>query len=154
MPAASARRVSGAEFTWITDMINPDNLNLASNLPTFVNPTTTNGTITISGTVNNGVTANFTGTITSTIPANLFKADIYGANNVTNTKVLLNTLLTMTTAVNGYLYKSSELCQVSISYSSASVVTVKYSIFNGTGANITLNTQTITLTLAEYQVPF
>ena len=134
-------------------MINPDNTNLASTLPTFVNPTTSTATITISGTVNNRVTANFSASVTGNISASTFRADIYGTNNVTNTKVLLNTLLTMTTTVNGYSYVSSELCQIEISYS-GQTATVTYSIFNGTGANITLTTQTITLTLAEYQVPF
>lgn len=134
-------------------MINPDNLNLASTLPTFINPKTATATISISGTVTNGSTQNFSANVTSTVTANLFRSDIYGTNNVTNTKVLLNTLLTMSTAINGYSYKSTELCQMEISYS-GQTVTVTYSIFNGTGASITLINQTITLTLAEYQVPF
>lgn len=134
-------------------MINPDNLNLSSTLPTFINPTTSTATITISGTVANGNTKNFSASVTGNISANTFRADIYGTNNVTNTKVLLNTLLVMSTVVNGYSYTSSELVQIEISYS-GQVATVTYSVFNGTGSSITLVNQTITLTLVEYQVPF
>jgi hypothetical protein len=134
-------------------MINPDNLLIASTLPTYVNPKTSTGSISISGTVANGNTANFTGSITSSIVANLFRADVYGYNTVTTTKLLLNTLLVMGTNLGGYSYTSTELCQIEIS-NSGQTVTVTYSIFNGTGSSITLTAQTINLTLAEYQVPF
>ena len=134
-------------------MINPDNTYLASTLPTYVNPKTSTGTITISGVVTNNTTVNFSGSVTSSISSNTFRSDIYGTNNVTNTKVLLNTLLVMNTNTNGYSYVSSEFVQLEISYS-GQTATVTYSVFNGTGANITLTTQTITLTLVEYQVPF
>lgn len=136
-------------------MINPDNLNIASSLPTFVNPTTSTGTITISGNVGNGVTANFSTTIFTAVPVNLFRTDIYGLNNTTNVKLLLNTLLVMTTQLNGYSYKSTESVQMEIYYNQGlNDVTVQYSVFNGTGGTITLNTQTITASVVQYQVPF
>lgn len=131
----------------------PDNLILASELPTFINPITTAGTISINGTIANNATTNFSATLSTTISPNLFRSDIYGLNSITNTKILLNTLLVMERALNGYSYKSTEFVTMNIKYSS-STVTITYSIFNGTGASVTLIPQTIALTLAEYQVPF
>lgn len=131
----------------------PDNLILASELPTFINPITTAGTISINGTIANNATTNFSATLSTTISPNLFRSDIYGLNSITNTKILLNTLLVMERALNGYSYKSTEFVTMNIKYSS-STVTITYGIFNGTGASVTLIPQTIALTLAEYQVPF
>lgn len=134
-------------------MLIPDKLTLSSTLPTFVNPTTSAGSITLSGTVINGNTATFSTTLTTSIAGNLFRSDIYASNSLESTRTLINTLLAMTTDIKGYVYVSSESVQLELSYNGQNL-TVTYSVFNGTGADITLTTQTISLECVQYQLPF
>jgi len=133
-------------------MIRPDNVQLASMLPAYINTSTPGGTINISGTVASGTTQNFTTSFAFNVAAKNMMADVYGVNSVTEAKFLLNNLLVAAAGVE-YSPKSTELCQLELSYS-ATTLTVTFSIFNGTASSITLNAQTITVTAPIYKLPF
>lgn len=133
-------------------MIKPDNANRITQLPAFINTSKPTGTVNISGTITNGNTQNFTTSLPFVVVASAVMADVYGFNNVTGTKFLLNNLLVATSGIE-YSAISTELCQLNLSYD-ATTLTVKYSIFNGTGASITLINQTISITAPIYKLPF
>jgi hypothetical protein len=102
--------------------------------------------ITLSGVVANGATQNFVGTITYDRAGT--RADLYLDGN--GVKVMANA--GTRAAGDAYQYKSTETFSVLIEYS-AGAITVTLSIFNGTGADITLTTQTITASAVQYDMP-
>lgn len=133
-------------------MIRPDNVQLASMLPAYVNTSSPTATISISGTIANGNTQNFSTSLAFNVAARNVMADVYGSNNLTGAKFLLNNLLVATSGIE-YSPKSTELCQMELSYN-ATTITVTFSVFNGTGSSITLNAQTVTIVAPTYKLPF
>lgn len=135
--------------------IHPDRIQSSSQLPGYINIGTPTGDIVISGTVGVGATVNFSVVISTSV--NNTRCDIYGKNTTNSNKQLLSTsnYVSNDVALAGgiYIHKSTELAQLSLTQSSGSV-TVQISIFNGTGASVTLTTQTITISVVEYQVPY
>jgi hypothetical protein len=100
----------------------------------------------ISGNVTDGSTKNFSTTIPYTRSGT--RADVYLDGN--NTKVLANSGPDNTSLV--YTFVSSETIDVLVQYSTTDI-TILASIFNGTGAPITLTTQTITVSAVLYDAP-
>lgn len=134
--------------------IRPDDTETDTRLPNYINISNPTGNIDISGSVASLATANFPVTITTSVDNT--RCDIYGKNTATLLKQLLSTsnfLSSDVAAANGiYQAISTESANMSIAQASDSV-TVTFSIFNGTLGSISLVTQTITISVVEYQVP-
>lgn len=124
-----------------------DKVQFMSSVDTFINYKTLTSDIDISGTVANGATVNFS----TTIPYSRTKtlANLYAKNTNTGKKMPVSG----GSRINPYVPKSTETCS-QISQYSGNTITVTYSIFNGTGAGITLTTQTIEITAVLFEVPF
>lgn len=102
--------------------------------------------IVISGNVASGATQSFTATIPYSRSGT--RADVYLDGN--SVRVMANA--GSRAAGDAYQFNSTETFSVLVSYSTTTV-TVTLSIFNGTGAPITLNTQTITASTVLYDMP-
>ncbi len=127
--------------------IRPDNINFLSTLPAYIGIGEPTGNISISGSIADGASSNFSVTIpTST---NNTRFDVYGINQNNGTKQLLSS----TNFPLIYQYVSTEIIEMEIAYASSSV-TVTFTIFNFTGALINLTNQVIKINVVEYQIPF
>jgi hypothetical protein len=132
-----------------------DQVQFASSLPNYINIGTVTGTISISGTVANSTTTNFTTSITVSNKNN--RSDIYASNAANGTKQLISgsNYLSNDVSPGGgvYQHKSSEFIQLKTSQSSGNV-SVTISVNNFTGASVTLITQTITIEVVQYMLPY
>jgi hypothetical protein len=131
--------------------IRPDNINFLSTLPNYISITTDDaaptGTISISGSLANGATQDYSTTIS--LSADSTRADIYG----TNQNTLIKQLYSNTTFPVNYQNAGGEAATLLTSYSAGSV-TVTIELFNGTGGLINLTSQNITVKVVEYQIPY
>jgi hypothetical protein len=127
--------------------IKPDKIIFSSSIDTYLNYLTSTANLVLSGNVANGATANFTAIIPYT--RGKTRADIYARNTTTGIKKSLS----QGGRINPYTFKSSETSAHSVTYSS-NRITVVVSIFNGSGANITLTTQTWEISAVFYEVPY
>jgi len=114
---------------------------------TYLNYATQKTNIGISGLVTNGSTVNFTGTIPYS--RSNTRADIYARNLNTGEKRPTSG----GSSESPYQYVSTETASVLVNYDGSNI-NITFSIFNGTGADITLITQVMEMTAVEYQVPF
>jgi hypothetical protein len=112
----------------------------------YKNYDTVSSTISISGTVANGATANFTATLAYARTGT--RADVYLDGH--STKVLANAGDRATSDV--YQFISSETFATRVVYSITDI-TVTISIFNGTGGPISLTSQTIVVSAVLYDAP-
>lgn len=128
-------------------MIKPDNISFLSTLPTYIGIGSPSNSFTISGTIPDGSGQTFSTTVLTS--QNNTRFDVYGTNQHTNEKQLLSN----TNFPSIYQFVSSELLQMTISYSSTSVE-VQFQISNFTGASINLINQTILITVEEYMIPY
>lgn len=135
--------------------VKPDDIISSSTLPNYINIGTVKATLAIFGVVLNNTSVNFTGTAIISSKAN--RVDIYGTNLNNNNKQLISTsnFISNDVATNGgiYQHKNTEFVELSTSQSSTNV-SVIISINNFTGASVTLITQTILISVVEYQIPF
>lgn len=127
--------------------IKPDNVLLTSLLETYLNYDTKTGTITISGSVANLGTANFTTTIA--VGRSQSIADIYAINRNTGLKMSLNA----GSIHHPYQDVSSENHAHSINYTDG-IITVTLSVSNFTGAGIVLTSQVWDVVVVLYNVPY
>jgi hypothetical protein len=135
--------------------IRPDNIQLLTSIPAYINVGTTSGNIVISGTYATATSTNFTVSVPVKINGNRF--DIYGKNMNNGLKQLLSTsnFISNDTAIGGgiYQHKTTEFVQLLTSQVNGSV-TVTITVNNNSGATITLITQTIQISVVQYQIPY
>lgn len=135
--------------------IRPDRIQFSTQLPNYINIGTPIDNIVISGTVGIGATVNFSVAVSTSV--NNTRCDIYGKNTTNGNKQLLSTsnYISNDVAPGGgiYIHVSTELAQLLLTQANGSV-TVQISIFNGTGSPVTLTTQTIIVSVVEYQIPY
>lgn len=131
--------------------IRPDNIGFLSTLPNYIaltsdsaNPT---GTISISGTIADGTTTDYSTIITTS--ANNTRFDIFGTNQNTGIKQLYSN----TTFPVNYQNAGGEAAVLVASYSPGSM-TVTIELFNGTGGPVILTSQNIVVTIVQYQIPY
>ena len=127
--------------------IKPDLIRLTSLLDTYLNYGTLVETVTISGSVADGATANFS--VSFPYERSKTRADIYAKNLTTGIKRPLSG----GTRQGPYTFTSSEVFTQTASYN-GNVLTVTFSVFNGTGGGITLVTQTMEVSAVLYEVPY
>lgn len=124
-----------------------DNIIHTSLVDTYLNYATPKTNIVLSGLVANGNTVNFTGTIPYS--RSNTRADIYAKNLNTGEKRPTSG----GSSQSPYQFVSTETASVLVNYDGSNI-NITFSIFNGTGVDITLTSQTMEMTAAEYQVPF
>lgn len=124
-----------------------DKVNLTSLVDTYINYDTLKTSIAISGGVANGATANFAGTILYDRAKT--RADVYARNTTTGIKKPITGGIRQ----HPYTYVSTETCS-QVATIAGNTITVTFSIFNGTGAGITLTTQTMEVSAVLYEVPY
>lgn len=122
-----------------------DDLQFSTLLPNFINVQTTPGSITVSGTLADGTTQNYSTTITLSGLTNF--GDVYA------TRAGTKTALVSDSSVSGIFdFASSEFAQNSVDYSGGTV-TVTITVNNDTGLSVTLHTQTFAIGVVEYMLP-
>jgi len=124
-----------------------DQLAFSSVTANFINETSPTGSIACSGTIANDSGANFSTTIT--IPSVQF-SNIFLTNQNTGNKSYANNNYSMDAI---WQYVSQETVQISTTFSGTSV-TVEISVSNFTGSTITLTSQTYTVLVIVYNLPF
>lgn len=131
--------------------IRPDGINFLSALPNYICLTNDSnvptGTISISSTLANGATADYSVTIPTSL--NNTRFDIYGTNQNTGIKQLYSN----TTFPVNYQNAGGEAATLLTTYGSTSM-TVTIELFNGTGGLLNLTSQNIVITIVEYQIPY
>ncbi len=131
--------------------IRPDNINFLSTLPNYINLTydtgAPTGTISVSGSIGIGATLTFSTVITTS--SQNTRSDVYGVNSNTGIKQLLSN----TGYPTIFQKTGAEKVNVYIDYAATSL-TVSIVVVNNTGAPILLTTQSIVVTVVEYQIPF
>lgn len=131
--------------------IRPDGINFLSTLPNYICLTNDSnvptGTISISGTLANGATTDYSVTISTSL--NNTRFDIYGVNQNTGIKQLYSN----TTFPVNYQNTGGESATLLTTYSPTSM-TVTIELFNGTGGLLNLTNQNIVITIVEYQIPY
>lgn len=105
------------------------------------------GSLMISGNIADGATSTYSVTIPYTRGGT--RADVYLDNN--DTKILANSSSRLETG-DPYQFISLETVSMLIQYTSSSIG-LTLSVFNGTGAPITLIPQTIAVSVVEYDAP-
>lgn len=117
----------------------------------------------VSGTLANGNTANFTATISANQSNSNYMWDLFGYNvnsnpSLPNNVICLNTAVAYGIAAGLYLSSSgsgSETAKFTSTWNpSTNSFVVTLSVFNGTGGSITLTTQTINFAGFFYAAPF
>lgn len=126
-------RLDKVSFTGLTDV--------------FINYATPTSTITISGSVANGATENFSTTVAVDRSDSI--ADIYAENRNTGEKRILNA----GSVHNPYQFVSSETARHNITYSGG-IITVTLSVFNGSGSLVNLTSQIWDITVVLYEVSY
>lgn len=124
-----------------------DKVLLTNLVDTYLNYGTLTSPIVISGSVADGATSTFSTPIAYT--RDKTRADLYARNLTTDVKRPISGGYRQ----SPYTFVSTETASVSASYAS-DVITVTFSIFNGTGGPITLVTQTIEISAVLQEVPF
>lgn len=127
-------------------MLRLDKILFSSELPSYINTADSTANLTVSGSVANGATVNFTAVVTILSTTN--RCDLYGTNQNTITKQLLSN--TGFPAI--YQNKAGENAQQQILYGTGTITYI-LSIFNGTGSPITLTSQVIALEVIQYSLP-
>lgn len=126
-----------------------DQLAFSSVTANFINQSSLTADIACSGTIANGSGANFSTTIT--LPLTTPFSDIFLTNQNTGNKSFINNDTESIDSI--WQYVSTETVQISVTYSGTSV-TVEISVSNYTGASITLTSQTYTVLVIVYNLPF
>lgn len=124
-----------------------DKVLLTNLVDTYLNYGTLTSPIVISGSVADGATATFSTSIPYTRTKT--KADLYAKNLTTGVKRPISGGYRQ----SPYTFTSTETASVAANYVGG-VITVTFSIFNGTGGPITLVTQTMEISAVLYEVPF
>lgn len=127
--------------------VRPDNVVLTSLLDTYLNYATKTSGIPISGSLDIGAVGNFSTTIAVDRSDSI--ADIYARNLNTGNKMSL----IAGSIHNPYQPVSTERNPCSVLYSGG-VLTITYSIDNGTGVPIVLINQTHEITAVLNEVPY
>lgn len=128
-------------------MIKPDNIIMCSELPSYINIGDTTASLTLSGTIPNG--SNAASSIHIPISNLSNRSDIYATNTNTDEKSLLSS----TNFFPIYQSVSTETAGFYIQYSLGSILFTLF-VDNFTGSTITLITQTFTIDIVQYQLPF
>lgn len=124
-----------------------DKVILASFIDTFLNYKTSPSSITISGSVLNLTSTDFTTTMTVDRVNTL--AEVYAKNRNTGKKMSL----LAGSNHNPYQFVSSESISHSVTLS-GNILTVKFTVVNATGGTIALTDQIIDITAVMQQVPY
>ena len=125
-----------------------DQLQFSSVIPNFINLGTLTGTINCSGTIANGTGANFQ------VQVNTNNFSTFNDIKITNTNTNKSTYLTDTWDIDIlWQFVSTETVQNQVTFI-GTLCTVQISVFNGTGGSITLTSQSYTVEIIEYQLPF
>ncbi len=123
-----------------------DKVQLTSLLEAYINYDTLVSNISISGSVANGATADFSTSIAYSETKT--RADLYARNTTTNTKRPIIGGIRQ----SPYVPVSTETCSITATYS-AGAISVNMAVFNGTGGLINLTPQTIEISAVLYKVP-
>ena len=126
-----------------------DQLLLSTGIPNFINLATIPLSLNCSGTIANGGGENFT------VQASVNTFTTFNDIKITNTNTGNCTYLTgSSVAIDSiWQYISTETVQNSVTFI-GTLVTIKVSVTNNTGASITLIPQTYSIEVIEYQLPF
>jgi len=125
-----------------------DQLRFSTTIPNFINVATIPASLSISGTLADGGSQNFT--VQPSLTTFTTFADIKFKNNNTGNA----TYLTNSVAIDPiWQYVSTETVQNSVTFV-GSLISIVVSVTNNTGAPITLVNQTYSIEVIEYQLPF
>lgn len=124
-----------------------DEIQFSSFTEPYINFESLSSTITISGSVANGATANFSATLTPT--RNDVIADVYATNRNTGVKMVLNA----GSIHHPYQAVSTESDSHSLTFNGTSI-TITVTIDNFTGAGINLTSQIWDITAVLYEVSY
>lgn len=124
-----------------------DKVILTNLVETYLNYDTLASNILISGNLAAGATQTFS----TTIPyvRGKTRADLYARNTTTNIK----RPVTGGARQHPYTYAGAETCDQGASYDGTNI-TVSFTIRNGTGAVISLTSQTMEISAVLYEVPY
>lgn len=126
--------------------VKPDNVVMASFIDTYINYDTISTNVLISGSVNNGASAIFTGELE--YPRENTRADLYSRNKTTGVKRPISG----GPRQSPYTFVSSEICTQGAIYGGNAIL-VSFVVTNNTGVTIVLTTQTLEITAVLYEVP-
>lgn len=138
-------------------MIKPDGIIWSSLFPSYINTDTVPGSFTITGIVADGTDQVFG--VVLPYPQGSNWIDVFISNNVTGSKIWLNSVID--SPFGAYDYADTEFVTTILNFDgdlignySPGNVAVAFDIANNSGADITLITQTVTVTMPVYQIPF